>query len=407
VRAGASFIALALVGCAGASVDRWSHVEGLPPYAPPVLTVSSAPAAGGEPLSVKGLPDRAAGAYIAALAGKEKSSDDLRGALAKPIGGVAASRDATVAPRVVVVGVEREAARPGDRLLSTIVSIRPAGPAFHFVDYQQAATDRAVIDIGQVSITDQLSGSVGVAPGALSTAEGVTANLAASRTKAASRAIRGESDLTVDVSPDLIRIYRTGAEGRDLTGDTLVKLSLREPPSDARTYALADADLRDEKGAPMPTDKLLIKLKFVTLVPARNLWVCARLAYEDRVVVDGAKSYDEGRQSVVLKSGETPWTPYLVASAEELEIPLWVVEDKAGGALALDDGMAVNTLTFDDYDAAVDFLAWAQHARAERVANGRLVESAAGVTVPARDFGALVVRRLPQTLGASAPPACG
>jgi hypothetical protein len=307
----------------------------------------------------------------------------------------------------VVVGVEREAARPGDRLLSTIVSIRPAGPAFHFVDYQQAATDRAVIDIGQVSITDQLSGSVGVAPGALSTAEGVTANLAASRTKAASRAIRGESDLTVDVSPDLIRIYRTGAEGRDLTGDTLVKLSLREPPSDARTYALADADLRDEKGAPMPTDKLLIKLKFVTLVPARNLWVCARLAYEDRVVVDGAKSYDEGRQSVVLKSGETPWTPYLVASAEELEIPLWVVEDKAGGALALDDGMAVNTLTFDDYDAAVDFLAWAQHARAERVANGRLVESAAGVTVPARDFGALVVRRLPQTLGASAPPACG
>lgn len=406
MRAGAVLLALALGGCAGASVDRWSRVEGLPPYAPPVLTVSSAPAEGGELLSVKGLPERAAGAYIAALATKEKSSDDLRAALAKAIASPKATRDTTLAPRVLVVGVERETPRPGDRLVSTIVSIRPAEP-FRFVDYQQAATDRAFIDIGQVSVTDQQSASIGVAPGAASMAEGLTASLAASRTRAASRAVRGESDLSVDVSPELVRIYRTGVEGRDLTGDTLVKLSLRLPTADERTYALADADLRDDKGVPTPPDKLRIKLKFISLVPARDLWVCARLAYEDRTVVDGARSYDEGRQSVALKSGETPWTAYLVAPAEELETPLWVVLDRSGGALAFDDGVQVNTLTFDDYDAAAAFLAWTRRERADRLANGRLVESAAGVTAPVGDFGALVVRRLAQTRGASAAPACG
>jgi hypothetical protein len=407
VRAGALILALALSGCAGASLDRWSTVEGMPPYAPPVLTVSSAPAAGGEALSAKGLPERAAAAYVAALAAREKSSQDLRGALAKPIAAdKTGGKDATVSPRVLVVGVERETPRPGDRLLSTIVSIRPAEP-FRFVDYQQAATDRTFIDIGQVSITDERSASIGVAPGAAPMAEGVTASLAASRTRTASRSIRGESDLTVDVAPDLIRIYRAGVEGRDLTGDTLVKLSLRLPTADARTYALANADLRDDKGVPTAPDKLRMKLKFVSLVPARDLWVCAKLAYEDRTVTEGARSYDEGRQAVALKGGETPWTPYLVAPAEELEIPLWVVEDPSGGALAFDDGIAANTLTFDDYDAAVDFLGWAQHAKTAQLANGRLIESAAGVSRPVRDFGALVVRRLAQTRGASPAPACG
>jgi hypothetical protein len=211
----------------------------------------------------------------------------------------------------------------------------------------------------------------------------------------------------VDVTPDLVRIYCIGVEGRALTGDTLVKLSLRLPDADARTYALADADLRDDKGIPTSADKLRIKLKFVSVVPARDLWVCARLAYEDRTVSDGAKSYDEGRQAVTLKTGETSWTPYLVAPAEELEVPLWVVQDRSGGAPALDDGIAVNTLTFDDYDEAVDFLGWAQHAKTAQLANGRLLESAAGVTVPVRDFGALIVRRLAQARGASSPPACG
>ncbi|MBV8682912.1 MAG: hypothetical protein JO111_08570 [Caulobacteraceae bacterium] len=401
MRAGASLIALALVGCAGASVDRWSKVEGLPPYAPPVLTVSSAPAASADSSSVKALPERAEAAYVAAVAAKEKTTKDLQAALAKPIEErKTAPKDATVASRVLVVGVEREAPRPGDRLLSTIVSIRPAEP-FRFIGYQQAATDRTFIDIGQVSITDQQSASI---EGGTASA---TAKLEASRSRTASRAIRGESDLTVDVSPELVRIYRTGVEGRDLTGDTLVKLSLRLPQDDARTYALADADLRDDKGVPTAADKLRMRLKFISLAPAHDLWVCARLAYEDRAIVDGARSYDEGRQSVALKRGETPWTPYLVASAEELETPLWVVLDRSGGALAFDDGMQVNTLTFDDYDDAVAFLDWVQHDRTDRLANGRLVESAAGTTLPVRDFGALGVRRLPQTHGTSAAPTCG
>ena len=139
---------------------------------------------------------------------------------------------------------------------------------------------------------------------------------------------------------------------------------------------------------------------------AKTVSTGPRLAYEDRTVADGARSYDEGRQSVVVKTGETPWTPYLVAPAEELETPLWVVLDRSGGALAFDDGMQVNTLTFNDYDDAVAFLDWVQHARTDRLANGRLVESAAGTNVPEANFAALGVRRLPQTRGTSVAPAC-
>ena len=61
--------------------------------------------------------------------------------------------------------------------------------------------------------------------------------------------------------------------------------------------------------------------------------MCAKLAYEDRVVSKGAESYDEGQHDVTLSPGATTWQKYLIAPLEDLETPLWEIGIGPAGLL--------------------------------------------------------------------------
>ncbi len=305
----------------------------------------------------------------------------------------------------MLLGVQRGAYRPGDRLLATTISIRPTAGA-RFTDYSLAATDRTAINIGAVSVTDQRSGNIAVAPGPVAAlAEGLSAGFAASRTQTGSRNIVANTELSVHVAPDEIDAYRTGAEGLDLTGNTLIKLALQLPTRDARTYMLGAPILIDDAGKPLPPEKVTMDTGRITLDAARDLYVCARLTYTDRVITGGRASYDEGRQTVTLRSGASPWTPFLIVPSQDLETPLWVVAS-GHGVVFFDDHIRRSQLTFDDPAAAEDFTRWLRTNRRSRLANGDLSAGTVDQVDPIA-FGDLGVRRLPQTAGESTVPSCG
>ncbi len=406
-------LAFALGGCAGQeSLSRWSAAQDVPPWAPPKVYVASAPASGpaappAEAVTVKTLPERAGAAYIAALAAKSADAKALQAALGAKLGasdgGSGGAKDLTKAARVLLVGVERSSVRPGERLLATTVSIRPANPAdFIFTDYELAATSRSTINIGQVSVTDTRSANLSVTGGGGPAS--ATGSVSASRTRSASRAISAQDEFSVHVEPGRIEIYRTGGEGEDLTGNTLLKLAVRLPAASRTQFALASPKIRDEKGAVLTHDKAKLELGFLDADPPKDLWVCARLAYEDRTIVAGEDKLDEGRQKVEIRSGQGPWTPFLIVPEEDLEIPLWKIVDPKGAELGFDDGLEARPIAFDDYETAQTFLAWAKRLRAPgdaRLANGTLEEAG---DVPA--FERLAVRRFDWTGQTSPPPPC-
>lgn len=406
--------AVALAGC-GTTLSRWKSAEGLPAYAEPRLYVSSAPAPGGDAFTVKSLPERAAAAYIAGLAEKEKTSAALQAALAKPIsgGGAGGSADATAVGRVLVVGVQRPSLLPGDRLLTVTVSLKPPTGAYRFTGFQAAATNRSTINIGTVTVTDQVGATFGLAPSPGATAAlSPSASVNASRTETGTRAITAATELSVHVAPELVEIYRTGAEGQDLTGDTLLKLSLQLPAQAAKAYAIAAAQLVGDDGAPLGAEKAKITYSFLEMNPPADLYVCARLDYEDRHILEGQDSLDEGRQKVEIRRPAQPaWAPYLLAPAEDLETPLWAImsDEKSAnaGALMFDEGLGPVTLYFESYTGAQTTLAWLKKTKVDKLKTGRLLMGAPQTPFAIADFEAFRVQRLSQLHGEAKAPDCG
>ncbi len=402
----------ALGGCAIAppTIQRWSAVSGLPPSAPPELRVTSAPAQSPDALTAKGLPDHGAGAYIAALAGMDKKPKDLRADVARPIkapaGGIA---DGTVVGRVVLVTVERPTVRPGDRLLMTRVILTPADPNVTFTDYQLAATERSAISVGSVTISDTVGGSVSAGPGPAAAASLLpSASLSASQAQGASRTVSQEAIFAVSAEPDRIEVFRTGAEDRDLMGNTLIKVSLRFGSLvKAPIFYVADVGVLDEDtGAPLEPAKVAVNLAPLALYAPRDLWVCARMDYEDRQVAD-PRSEDEGKQAATIVNGATPLKAYKIAPYQDLQQLLWKIHDADGSYVAFSDALTVRELSFDDYDSAAEFLAWLKLKRPAAIKNGRLGVNAGAMLASISRFDRLVLEPVAESIGAPGdPPSC-
>jgi hypothetical protein len=408
-RCGIVATAIALTGCT--TIQRWSAVSGLPPSSPPDFTVTSAPAdAPGGAVTAKDLPDRAGAAYIAALASRDKSAADLRADVAKPIKSPASGiSDGSVVPRVLLVTVERPHIRPGDRLLMTRVLVRPANADVSFTDYQFAATERATINIGTVSVSDSLGGSAGIGPGPAAGASLLpNASISASRSRSASRNIDQEAIFSVSTQPHQIEIFRTGAEDRDLLGNTLIKVSLRFGSlNGAPIYYLTDAAITDDKtGAPLDANQASISLNPLALYEPQDVWVCATMAYEDREVID-PRSEDEGRQKAIIATGATAERPYLIVPYQDLQQLLWKIRDADGSHIAFADGLTLRDLSFDDYAGAEQFLAWLRIKRPTTIKNGRLVINIGAMAAPITRYDRLSLELLRQTVGSPGnPPDC-
>jgi hypothetical protein len=209
--------------------------------------------------------------------------------------------------------------------------------------------------------------------------------------------------MSVNVTPEKVTVLRTGAEGIDLAGNTLIKLSLQLPAPASISYFIADPEIRDKHQALEPPKKAKLKIKQTFIANREDLFVSARLSYVDRDISTGEQYEDEGKQTVKFQTSDTGWQSYLLLPRQEIEPPIWVIMSN-NAAVSVSNDLEFQNLAFDNYDAAQEFTAWLKHYRAPMIGSHALFAGdIAGVGQPI-EFDRLQVQRLhPETPQVPAP----
>ncbi len=392
--------ALCLASCASPTLLRWREGDptGLTDAKSPSLSITSQAADPDTPLTAKTLPERAAAAYIRALAAQSKDPSKLRALMATPIRKGDSGSAANDLPRVMVIDVQRNGVRPADRFMMTEVDVKPtmapAGPDYVFTDYQAASTANSNISIGTVSVTNQTTGTLSATPTIAAASLGA-ASYSVQSTNASTHNISETTQLSVNAMPTLVTVVRTGGEGVDLVGNTLVKLTVHLPEASAFPIFVADTDLFEDDGSRKPPAKAKVTITPTQFVAAHDIYACAKLKYVDRQVESGTRYRDEGHQTVKFFSDFVDWTPFLLVPKADMQSSVWLImslsaEMKPEIALEMDSELGWVPLYFDNYDKAQAFRAWVAKERTTSVGGHDL--SLGGLS-PITRFDRLIVIR--------------
>lgn len=400
-----------LVGCATApqqSLYRWApgSATGMTPAsgaAPPKVTVSSQPVDPPGALSVRTLPERAAAAYIAGVAKTASDVGDFRDGVSKPIKKVPS--DPSELARVFVIDVQRTDIRPSDRFMSVKIEIEPSDSRYHFVDFQSASTTNNTISIGTVSISNSLTGSAGISPTIGAGVPQLGASVGYTNSNASTHNISETGQLSVNASPGWIVVQRTGVEGVDLLGNALVQAALKADEKLVETFYVVEPDVVDDKtNALKPPAKAALNGGPTGYFRPREIDVCYRVTYVNRIVQSGDEMRDEGAQTVAFVRGEIPLTGAIAVSKDETLQTVWYLSIEGLGAVKAETSSGNKTMLFDDYDMAQTFRAWLQKTRSSTI-GGQQVLGPDDRPIAASELGRLgVVRGFPDAVAPDAAP---
>jgi hypothetical protein len=280
------------------------------------------------PLSIKDLPDHAAASYIDVL-GKlpNLTLDTLRSGVAKSISPPKPLLDTTALDRTLVITVTKRGFHPADRLVRTEIEIAPE-LNFRFADFVAAATAYSSINIETLGATRTTSSGVEIDPKlpvAILGSAKLTAGTSNSYTDQASVSAQIEQ-LTVYKRDQNLVVYRESERGIDLTGSTLVKLSLKScKGAFDEQWVVADLKLFDDHGKPVAADQASITLKPARFTHANPFKVKATLHYILRHVLSGQETYSENDDKVQFISG-TVSQEFTLVNASNLEVHRWQLQ---------------------------------------------------------------------------------
>ncbi len=394
-----AFAALALLGGCAHSLDRrWASAEfeetpafhaalidqqfrdpslARGAYASVSVYSYPMPVSGPGAVTLRELSDHGQLAYIETLGRLGRQADALRAALAKPIGGAAAASstdpmvDESEFARTLVVSVAKDAqARPGDRLMRTVVEIAPDG-GFRFAGYKIVATDTRTLNVEHLeqSTTTSLQANLSAKP---PIPAGIQAGLTGGATNGQSSSTEiapSFENLSVDITPPMLRITRESERNLDLTGNTIIALSLFATPdavmrSEGERFQLASATSLYRGETPLSPARASLHLARLQTLGRCPVTASVRMLYQVRKIEAGERSYDEGTQSVRIVSDATKPVHATLIPAEDLTGPLYGILAE-GRLIEADDRKARLPLVFADYELARDMARWmaAMHAR--------------------------------------------
>lgn len=390
----ASVAVLALSGCTHSEDRRWQALVPVGDYSSddgkPSVRVYSipsvAPSAGKTRL--RDLSEAGQAAFIDAMAKAKGDAerDALRRALSVPLEGRDAPEtavDRTQLRRTLIVSINKGwGMLPGDRLMRTVVRIRPhqepgkAG-AFEFAGYTIAATDNETQDIAQLETNSQASLSATLAPkiggfGDNNVQAGV------SRSHKTSADIQQEyTKLNIDIIPQELVITRESERGHDVVGNTFVELTLAPiSPIAQNTAFIADAMTLSEGGKPLSASRASIDVKPVSYLPACPLLVDVDMKYLIRRVAAGREYYTEGKQTVGLVRGALDAATFQLVRPQEAQAPLFQIVSTGageGGAVFVTTAdRAHKRLLFDNFEDARRLADWIGRGGGGRIAKSGL-----------------------------------
>lgn len=376
----------------------------LPEDQRPSVSVYSVPSEASAKTKLRELSDSAQAALVYSFAEPGLDKDALRKALATPLEGAAPEPgvdDRTSLDRIVVVSVRKGLnAQPGDRLMRTVVTIRPhpdashAGGRFEFSGYSITATDTRVQSIAHIEDQTDRSLEVALSPklGPLGSG-GVTGHVGHTTTSSADVA-QAYENLNTDIAPDRIIISRESERGLDLAGNTFVALTLAglSPSGQAgvgqpQDFLASSVKIYD-KAKPLAWSAAELDVKPISVLNKCPFLADVELDYIVRHIQGGADSYVEGKQTVSLvRDHAGPFTQILVR-AEDVQSPLFQLvvtrRGKVQGAVQAQtvDG-ANKRLLFEDFDAARAMAHWLRPGGAMRFKASGIVLTMGSRPIPA------------------------
>lgn len=352
---------------------RWISETGLDGRTPvAVLAVDSRPALPPSSLSLHDLPEQAAASYINALTKFTTNPAELAAALGKPVASGSAPTDLRSFSRVVNLNVSKRGYAPGDRIVQLRISILPEN--FAFTGWSAAETEYTVQDIDKITVTTAARGSAELKPtfsGKLVGTGGLTSSLEQT-TENSANIMRRVEQLTVSVEGGRLVIFRESERGFDLTGNTVIRLTLRpkvQTPIGTNLTEVAQTTVTDlnigNASAWKGPSHSTITLQTVRGLTPTNLTGVARIDYVIRHVLAGSDTYRESDDIVRFETSCLQQNVVLV-SADESGLQSWGIQTGTD-RLAIQADEGVRDLVFQDRDVAARFAAWINHTRASSV----------------------------------------
>lgn len=332
-------------------------------------------------LTIKDLSDRGQATFIDRLTRKGAKPDEIRAALAKPIttapGSTADSNILTKKElyrfdRTLVATVTKGLAeKPGDRLIWTWILIKPKN--FEFTGYTIVATDNETLNIEHIQnqTTTQIQGQVGATvPGPAKISPSVTGSISNQYATAADIFQQYEK-LGADIFPRFLRVYRESERNQDVTGNTLISVSMLADPKFLFLPVKPDSVIVGSNltitkdGVLLSPKKASLDVELIKDPPHCPLQAQVRLIYEIRRITSNERSYVEGEQKVSIEQHATPWHIVELVSADDVVPAEFGIFDanRIGIFAKVPTGENL-PLAFADYDTARAMANWmnAQHA---------------------------------------------
>jgi hypothetical protein len=272
-------------------------------------------------------------------------------------------RDATSFDRTLVISVTRPIDAPvGDRLMRTIVTVRPRG-GFVFTGYTIAKTEYSVQDIAHIETEDEKSIGVTLAPPIKGFGDNSVDGKYSRKTTSSADITSQYEKLGVDIQPGQLSVVRDSERGTDVQGNTLIELTLAQASGELNVPGFIVTDFDGFKaGEPVSIDKAAFAVKPLRYLRACPILADVKLSYLMRKVVSGREYYTEGKQTVALQPGYVDSVATLL-SADESQPALYQIEAMQGGRvqgslLAQTVRGSSKPIVFDDFSQAKAFAIW-------------------------------------------------
>lgn len=292
------------------------------------------------PAAVAGLSPSAQASYVRAMADRTSTEEELRRALAAPLGAPARTDglDRTRFRRRLVISVERldpgarpdEALAPVTRILRLRTTIGLAADRARFTSWDRFVTRYDTVELGTMEFTRSsgLELEAGLVPGAgLREAGPVDVGASAGAGLSESLGLRRRAVSNGILRPDSMVLLQEGTPGADLEGNSVVEMELRVTPVVASTVHRVSG-LFDDRGRPRPADS--VRLAALPLIgPEEAVDVTAELRAEALVRTvrrgGGEDTRVEADDRVRLLRDVGEASRVLLVPARELRTSVWEV----------------------------------------------------------------------------------
>jgi hypothetical protein len=382
-----SLVVLSLApACSHPEDRRWKEL--LPPSEAtlarsqePTIRVYSIPTPAAAPgkTRLRDLSDHGQQALIEALAKTTNDPAALRKLLATPLedteAGGAVNR--TRLDRTLIISVSKSLdSLPGDRLMKTIVRIKPrrssSGEAvFEFAGYTIAKTDTQIQNIANLETTTQAKLSASAAPEIGGFGDNSIGGELSRSHKTSAAITQQYENLGIDIVPEELVVRRESERGLDVIGNTIVALTLAPPPRTDQAIAfLAGPVKMFDKGKALAAANAEFDVRPMAYLAACPLEADVELHYQMRRIIEGREHYTEGKQRVAILRGSLRPQKFQLVRADEAQRPFYQImvaaegNEKAITAHTIDGSS--KRLLLDDYENARRLAYWLQRGGGSR-----------------------------------------